>query len=344
MEKMRAAVITKVGTCEIREYDRPVPAANEVLIQNKACALCTWETRVFYGIKQMKMPYVEGHEVSGVVVAKGAEVSDEWAIGEKVIVRKFWSCGHCYFCRKGFGTQCITPDPNAEKYEANGGFCEYMVVPASDLFKCSQDIPFEKSALAEPISCVIHSIDKGRIDLGDDVLVIGAGIMGMLHIQLAKLRGARVIVSEIDENRRKLALEMGADIAFSPLEHDSEEYVKSLTEGRGADVVFNTASSVAVSELTPKLVAATGRIVAYSSQHPDDPAGIRFGDLHNREYELVGSVSPSVWDFQRAAKLISMNALKLDPLIEAIYPFEQAQQAFDAAKPGTFRIVLRIGE
>lgn len=344
MDKMRAAVITEVGKIEILTYNRPVPDPDEVLIQNKACALCTWETRVFNGIKNMGFPYVEGHEVSGIIAEKGKDVSNEWQIGEKVIVRKFYSCGHCYFCRKGFGTQCITPDPNAVKYEANGGFCEYMVVPASDLFKCEQEISFEHAALAEPVACVIHSIDKARIDLGDDVLIIGAGIMGILHLQIAKLKGARVIVCEIDANRRQLAKSLGADVVFSPKEVDSVGYVKSIIQGRGADVVFNTASSVAVSELATKLVANLGRIIAYSSQHPDDPVGIKFGDLHNREYEIIGSVSPTILDFQRAAKLISMKALKLDKVIEKVVPFAQAQQAFEDAKPNTFRIILTIGD
>lgn len=345
-EKMKAAVITEVGKCEIREVEKPVPGPGEVLIQNKACALCTWETRVFFGIKKREFPYVEGHEVSGIVAGKGAGVSDDFAIGERVIVRKFYSCGRCYYCKKGLETQClnVANDPNEERFEANGGFCEYMVVPESDLFKCSQELPFEVTALAEPLSCVVHSIDRAGVDLGDDVLIIGAGIMGILHLQLAKLKGARVIVCEIDEKKRKLAKKLGADVVFDPGEHDTVDYVRSLTDGRGADVVFNLASSAAVSQISLQAVAPGGRIIAYSSQHPDTPVGVPFGDLHNREYGIIGAVSPTVRDFQRAAKLISMNAVDLKAVIEKTFPFEKCQEAFDSAVPGTYRMVLKIGE
>lgn len=345
-EKMKAAIITEVGKCELREVEKPIPGPGEVLIKNKACALCTWETRVFYGIKKREFPYVEGHEVSGIVAGKGAGVSDDFAIGEKVVVRKFYSCGRCYYCKKGFGTQCLNvdKDPNAERFEANGGFCEYMVVPESDLFKCSQELPFEVTSLAEPLACVIHSIDKARIDMGDDVLIIGAGIMGILHLQTAKLKGARVIVCEMDDRKRELARQLGADVVFTPDEYDTADYVKSITEGRGADVVFNLASSAAVSQISLKAVAPGGRIIAYSSQHPDTPVGVPFGDVHNREYEIIGSVSPTVYDFQRAAKLISMNAVNLNAVIEKVFPFEQCQEAFESAVPGTYRMVLQIGE
>ncbi len=345
-QTMKAAFITEVGKCEIREVERPVPGPGEVLIQNKACALCTWETRVFYGIKNRQFPYVEGHEVSGIVAEKGPGVSDDFAVGEKVIVRKFYSCGRCYYCKKGLGTQCLNvdKDPNEKRFTANGGFCEYMVVPEADLFKCGQDLPFEVTALAEPLSCVIHSIDKARIDLGDDVLIIGAGIMGILHLQVAKLKGARVIVCELDAKKRELAASLGADVVFTPQEHDTVEYVRELTEGRGADVVFNLASSATISQISLQAVAPAGRIIAYSSQHPDTPVGVPFGDVHNREYEIIGSVSPTVHDFQRAAKLISMEAINLNAVIEKVFPFEQCQEAFASAVPGTYRMVLQIGE
>lgn len=144
---------------------------------------------------------------------------------------------------------------------------------------------------------MVHSVTKANIQLGEDVVVIGGGIMGQYHVMLAKRRGARVIMSEVDESRRALARKLGADITFNPMEKDPVEYVKSLTEGRGADVVFNT---TAIPSVVPQAIAMTGkagRMIQYSSMHPDAPAPVSPQMLHGNEPILTGSISPDVHDF-----------------------------------------------
>ena len=174
-----------------------------------------------------------------------------------------------------------------------------------------------------------------------DVVVIGGGIMGQYHVMLAKRKGARVIMSEVDEARRELALSLGADIAFNPMEHDPVEYVKSLTDGRGADVVFNT---TAIPSVVPQAIGMTGkagRMIQYSSMHPDAPTPVSPQMLHGQEIILTGSISPDGHDFYTANRLLSGGIVDCRPLIAKKFEFADAQKAFEAAiVPGTFRVII----
>ena len=342
MAKMLAAVVTDVGKTAIMEFDRPEPGPGEVLVKIRACALCTAEQRVFRGITNPPKPYIGGHEASGTVEGLGERLAGSWKIGDRVALRTYPSCGVCYYCRKGYGNQCENVSKIRSRFAANAGLCEYIVLPEFQLFRISDNVSFEQGALCEPISCVLHSIDKCKIDFGDDVVIIGAGIMGILHTQFAKMRGARVIVAEIDEKRRQIARSMGADVVFSPLDVDQVEYVKSLTEGRGADAVVNTTSVYEVAGQAIGMSGKLGRTIMYASQHPDEPVPVKLGQMHSRETELIGTISPAINDFRRAAKLLCMGAIHTDEIITDVVPMEQVQRAFESAVPGAYRIIVRM--
>ncbi|MDL2220701.1 zinc-binding dehydrogenase [Eubacteriales bacterium OttesenSCG-928-N14] len=342
MAMMRAVAVTDIGKVELIEVEKPQIGPGEVLVRNRAASLCTVEQRAFKGIIDMPKPFVGGHEVAGEIVELGEGLLGDWKVGEKVITRCFPTCHVCYYCRLGYENQCINGAKLRGKHKVNSGLGEFMAVPEFQLFKCAEDVPYEQAAITEPISCVLHSIDKGRIDFGDDVVVIGAGIMGLLHTQLSKLRGANVIVSEVSAERRALAEKMGANVTFDPTEKDPVEFVKSLTDGRGADVIFNTTAVSAVWDQAIGMVGKLGRIVAYSSQHPDNPVGVKMGNLHSREYEIIGTVSPAINDFRRAAKLHAMKALQLEELISAVIPYTDGQKAFETAVAGAYRVVIEM--
>ena len=206
-----------------------------------------------------------------------------------------------------------------------------------------QDLEDKKAAFAEPLACVLNSIEKGKIELGDDVVVIGGGIMGMLHVMSAKLSGARVILSEPDETRRKIAEELGCDITFNPIENDPVAFVRSLTDGRGAEAVFNTTPISAVAKQAVAMTAPMGRCVMYSSQHPDKPFEISPNWLHNTETIVTGAVSPSVRSFNRSVNMLSKRIIDPERLVSGIYDKEEAQEAFEASvRPDTYRIIITL--
>lgn len=347
MDVMKAAVFTDVGKVEIKEIEKPVPQKGEVLVKVKACALCTWEQRIFKGISHVSFPFIGGHEVAGEIEKIGEAVNKErWKIGQKVALRLLTSCGECYYCRIGAHNLCEMIGKKEESglpYPGPGGLSEYLVVSPTKLFKLANDIPFEIGALSEPLACVIHSVERANIELGDDVVIIGAGVMGLFHVMIAKIRGARVIVSEINSERQKLAKQLGADEIINPLGKDPVEEVKKLTGGRGADVVINTTPVSKVAETAVQIAGKRGRVIFYSSQHPDYPIQISPDWVHNSEIVITGSVSPGITDFYRATKLLSSKIVKPQPLISEIVPFEKIEEAFKKAiDPQNYRIVVQL--
>jgi L-iditol 2-dehydrogenase len=168
--------------------------------------------------------------------------------------------------------------------------------------------------------------------------------MGMFHMMLSKLRGARVIMSEIDETRRKLAESLGCDITFSPKEKDAVEYVKELTNGRGADVVFNTTVIPAVAAQAIAMTGKMGRCIMYSSVHPADQAiDLYPDDLHNTEKIITGTVSPSIQSYDVAVRLLNKGLINPSKLLNSVYSYEQGVEAFETAiRPDTYRVIVRF--
>ncbi len=352
-ETMKAVVIADDHKAEVREVKKPQPEAGKILMKVHACALCTFEQRMFTRDSHMPLPIVSGHEVVGEVAAVGPGIREsEYPAGKKVAARLLYACGRCYFCRRGEENLCENSNSQATKLEAAdgsekilsiGGLCEYVNVLPSQIFMIPDTIPDNRACFAEPIACVLKSIERGHIELGDDVLVIGGGIMGQLHVMAAKLSGARVIMSEPDPARRKLAEELGCDITFNPLEQEPIAFVKSLTDGRGAEVVFNTTPISAVAAQAVQMAAPMGRIVMYSSQHPDKPIEISPNWLHSSEAVITGAVSPSVRSFDRAVNLLSKGLIDPSRLISGEFAAEEAQAAFETAiRPDTFRCIIKL--
>ncbi|MPW25628.1 zinc-binding dehydrogenase [Alkalibaculum sp. M08DMB] len=344
-EKMNVVAIIDEKKVEIASVTKPVAKGKKVLINIKACGLCTWEQRAFTRENNMPLPFVGGHEISGVIEEIGDKLdSIQFPIGQKVVARLINVCGKCYYCRNGVENLCVEMnnlEDNEMEIFGTGGLGQYLLVDASQIYIMSHDISFEHATFAEPLACVVNSIDQGKIKFGDDVVIIGGGVMGMMHVILSKLRGAYVIISEPDEARRKLALELGADIAINPLKEDTVQIIKDLTQGRGADVVFNTTPIGAVAQQALEMVGYLGRLVYYSSMHPDNPVEISPNWLHKSQAIITGAVSPSVNSFHQSVQLISKGIVNPEKLISKVYNFNDAQKAFeDAVKPETFRIIV----
>lgn len=346
-EKMKAVAVTGEKKVEIIEIAKPIPKPNQILISIKACALCTYEQRIYNGVKKMKLPFIGGHEIAGEIAQVGSEIdSAKYKSGAKVAARIIYKCGSCYYCRRGQENLCVETGRqlvNEEGVSGLGGLGQYIALEASQVWLLPDDMSCVRAALAEPVACVVNSFEKGNPQLGDDVVIIGGGIMGMLHLICAKLRGARTIMSEPDEQRRNLAKELGCDIVIDPFKSDPVKAIRELTGGRGAEVVFNTTPISAVAEQAVQMTGNMGRCVMYSSQHPDVPIKVSANWLHNSEAVITGAVSPSVHSFETAVNLLSKNIINPDKLITGVFDYTQAEEAFEAAtKLDTFRIVIKF--
>ena len=341
MNSYKASVITSEKTFEIREFELKKPLAHQVLIKVEACAICTLEQRVYRGLMK-NYPFAGGHEIAGRVVETGDGVKSVQK-GDLAAVRLLTNCGECYYCRIGHENQCESSFKAFihEGVGGPGGLAEYMLVDARTVFRAGASLNPAHAALAEPLACCVHSVGNGRIAFGEDVVVIGAGIMGGFHIQLAKLRGARVIACEVDPARLDIARQMGADVLINSQERNAVDAVRELTEGRGADVVFCTAAIPALAQEAVAMTGKLGRAVMYSSFHPKEPVPLDVNAVHYSEMIITGSVNPGIRDFYAALRLLSLGLVKPAGLISAVYPFSEIAGAFERSiTPGTYRVIV----
>ena len=354
-ERMKAVTLTGVGQVELREYPKPKPGKHEVLVHMKACALCTVDQRAYRGITHNHFPSVQGHEGAGIVEAVGEEVHFI-KVGDNVVLQREF-CGVCHYCKENIN-QCLGRAQRSKEFAEHAkpgelarpieGYlsqmAQYLTVQENKVTRISPDVPFESAALTEPVSCVIHGVNRSRLKMGEIAVVIGAGIMGLIHVQVAKLKGATVIVSEMDPARRERAKQAGADYVVDPNQVDLKQFVIEHSWGReGAEVVFDTVPISSVFEQGLSILARAGRIVAYSSQHPDIPVPVSVGTIHSRELEIIGTMGSNNEETYLATQLISRGMVRTDLLIDHIFPAERCKDAFEAAiVPGTYRVVIRM--
>jgi L-iditol 2-dehydrogenase len=338
---MRAGVLVAPRELELREFILPRPGPGQILVGVRATALCTWEQRTYQGIQEVKAPFVGGHETAGVVAAVGQGVT-RLEVGDRVTLGPV-ACDECYYCRRGFPSRC---ESFLGRFSLDGawgpwGLAEYKLAPARAAFRIPAELSFEEAALAEPISCVVHSTRALQPELADDVVVIGAGPMGLLNLLVLKRRGARVIVCELDAARRDKARALGADVVLDPNDGDFAGQVRGLTDGRGADAVVAAVGSAAVDALAFEMVGKTGKVVLFASAHPSPPLQVDHNVLHKNEVDVLGVESKSVQDFQIAVRLLSQRLIDVRPLIDRCVPLRELETAFELAiRPDTYRVIV----
>lgn len=348
---MKAIILKQPKDFEIKEIRQPEIGEDEVLLRVKASGICTNDVRDYNGDCNYSYPRIGGHEYGGVIEKIGAAVNKErFHEGQKAVQYIIDDCKECYFCKHGDENICEDHAKskifhNPEGLSGYGGFGEYVAAKAEDLFLYPEDTSFEKMAFTEPLACVINSINRTNIQYGDDVVVIGGGTMGLLHVMLLKQKGARVILSEPLGERREKAMELGCDDTIDPMSEDAVKAVKDLTEGRGALFVFNTTAIPAIAGQAVEMTAPTGTTVMFSSIHPNEPVPVDMGAIHSYQKTITGAVSPTIASFHQAVQMIGKGLIDPTVLTEATYDYKDFDQAIKAAsKPDTYKVILKFGE
>ncbi len=346
MEKFKVLEISAPNEIKWIEWDKRDLLSDEVLVKISHFAICTSEQGIYTGERKAKYPVYMGHEVVGEIAEIGSNVPGDFQLGDYVAVSPMGICGLCYNCRKGLDNACLNRPQLIRKGNprGTGGFAEYMVIPAYQAFKLAKDVDLPSASLAEPVACCICSIDKADVNYGDNVMVVGAGIMGLIHVALAKLKGAHVIISEPNPQRREFALKYGADAAIDT-DKDFAEEVNRVTGGLGLQAVLLCGGPTTIIPDIIEACSIGATIVIYTSYQGNNKPGVELdmNRIHYKEVNLVGTISRRRDDFQRAAALIDKNEIDLKALVEKIYPKDQVEEAFaHAIKPDTFRILVRM--
>ena len=336
-------LMTKPGGIDIVQVVLPKPGYGEALVRIEATAICTWEQRSYSGAQDNKFPFVGGHESAGIVVALGPDYRGPLKIGDRVAVGGA-SCGSCHWCLTNQDRVCTGHYSGSVSYDCGwgpGGFAEYKIHP-SDGLAFVGDTAANIASLTEPLSCAVHAARLADVKVSSDVVVIGAGTMGLMNVIALKQRGARVIVSEVDPGRLAMAKLLGADVCIDASAVDPVERVKELTEGRGADTVITAIGHRVANEQGLEMLAQKGTLVLFASAHPETPIEISPNKWHNNEKRILGVLSSEKEDFYIAARLIRYELVDVSPLIQGTYPLAQLGAALEQSiTPGSYRIIVQ---
>jgi 2-desacetyl-2-hydroxyethyl bacteriochlorophyllide A dehydrogenase len=336
---MKAAVLIEPRNIEIQEVPDPTAGDSKVLVRIKNCGICTLEQRLYRGDLKIYYPIVPGHEASGEIVEVGANVIGDFSPGMRVALDLVTRCGQCYYCRTGRSNLCANRFKPGQ--QVLGGFGEYIAVEGSQVFPIPSNVTYQEAAFTEPVACCIRSLKKIQVTLGETVLIVGAGPMGLLHLQVARSMGARVLVSDPDAKRLDVATKLGAYVVIDPSKEDVKEVVRSQTDGIGVDACVVTSPAQAALSSGMSALAKGGRMNIYTSYLEEMPVPIDANTIHRNESLFTGSEGRTQMDFHQAVKLIAFGMVEVKPLISRVVHYEDISAGIEAAmSPDTLRVLL----
>ena len=328
---MKAARVYEIEDLRIEDVADPVCPEGGLVIDVGACAVCGTDLKVFlHGYKNLNPPQIIGHEISGSIADKGSKVRG-YNIGERVSVVPIVSCGECLSCRKGWTHLCMTFQKQTEAFGFYhpGGFAEYMVIPGKaikkgNLIKVPENVSDEEAAIAEPMACALNGQMLAGVGIGDEVLIIGSGPIGCMHISLAKTLGAtKIFVSEIKEKRLDLARQFGADYYINPAKENIKKIVMDATDNIGPSVIIIAAPSREAQEMSLEIAANRAHIDFFGGLPKDDSfARLDSNLIHYKELFIHGSSGSTAEQIKICIDLMSGKRVAGKKLISKIIALE----------------------
>lgn len=321
---MRAAYLVEPGRFELRDVPVPEPAPDEALIRIARTGICGTDIHIFHGnYAADSLPMIPGHEFTGHVAGWGDRVTG-LTEGQPVVVDMNIGCGLCYWCRRNEVLNC--PDVRQMGITMDGAFADYIAVPARLVIPAPVDVPTDVLALTEPLSCVVRAARKAQVTFGQSVLVIGAGPIGNLHVQLLRTIGAApIIVTDISQDRLDMA---PADYAVLP--DALEQTVMEVTDGRGADIVIESVGKLALYEQAQRLMRKGGHLAVFGLTGAGETLPVDILQTILTETSLKGSVAGMGQDMHDALTLLTHKRIDPTPFLGVEYPLEDIQAAFDS--------------
>lgn len=321
---MLALQIPEIGKLELIDTRKPEVRPHTLLVRVAASGICGTDPHILQGLYPANLPLIPGHEYAGVVDAMGDEV-EGFESGDHVAVDPNIVCNVCSFCRRGKVHLC--ENLIALGINMPGGFAEHCVVPVKQAFKIPKTLPLSHAALAEPVACCIHGIDLASITAGDRVIIFGAGPMGAIILQLARMHGASdVIMVDPQEGRRKRAEALGSSWVLDPAREQVVDAIRAEYPD-GAEVVFDCSGNVAAVQQALHLVMRGGVLMLYGICHKDQNLEINPFWVNDNEISVRGSYNnPNT--MSRALDLLASGRLDAGAIVTNRFPLEKGMDAF----------------
>ena len=341
---MKALLLSEYNDLQVTEMERPVPEADEVLVEVAACGICGSDVHGYDGSSGRRIPpIVMGHEAAGIVAGVGSEVIG-LSVGDRVTFDSTVYCGACSFCLKGDVNLCDHREVmgvSCGDYRRAGAFAEYLVVPARIIYKLPEKFSFVEAAMLEAVSVALHGVAVSEMKGDEKVLIIGAGMIGLLLLQAARAAGAaQIFVSDVDETRLRLAKELGADATLCMSGAALIDEMARVTKGRGVDVVLEAVGREETIRTAIDCVRKGGTVTLVGNISPQ--VALPLQKIVSRQIRLQGSCA-SAGEYPEAIRLIAEGVIKVKPLITAVAPLEEGSSWFSrlhAREPNLMKIVL----
>lgn len=325
---MKVAKLYSFRDIRIEEVPVPPIGHSDALVKTKACGICSGDVMPWYIEK--KAPIVLGHEFTGEIVKTGVNVKS-YKVGDRVFVHHHAPCMSCRYCRRGDYVQCSIWKSSVI---IPGGVSEYILIPSNNLekdtIKLSDDVSFEDGTFIEPTACVVKGLKRTQIQYGDTVLILGLGVMGMLHLLLAREYGAgRIICADKVKFRLNKALEFGADNVIDVSEGSLLDLLKKFTDGEMAEVVIVGPNSVDAMRQGIESVRPGGKVLFFTPARPGEKLEIDPNYLYFKDINIVNSYSCGPDDTAEAYGFIKKGIVSADKLVTHRFPIEKAAEAFE---------------
>jgi L-iditol 2-dehydrogenase len=336
---MLAAVFQGPGQMEVTEVETPEIGPDEVLVKVGANTICGTDVRIFRGekTKGIPLPTILGHEMAGHVYQVGREVKG-YEVGAPVAMAPVIACRRCFYCQHDMENLCL--NQKIVGYDVKGGLSEYVRIPAEaiaarNLFVAQNDLPSEYLALAEPLSCCVNGQQRSRIGLDSTVLIMGSGPIGLFHLQLSLLAGARtVIVSDPSAPRRGMASNFGAHITVDPTAEDLSAVVSQATGDLGVDSIIVCIGLPKLVNDALNLARQGGRINIFAGLSGQGWAEVEANLIHYKELEVTGTSNSRRSDYQIALRLIESGRVKVEPMVTDRFPLRAVREALAKTASG----------
>ena len=331
---MKAAVYYSNSDIRIEEVDDLTVGPREVRVRVMACGVCGSDVMEWYRVKRAWRPGgigAFGHECTGTIAEVGSAVDPEWRVGDRVVVTHHVPCNTCNACIRGHATACKTLHTTKFK-NGYGAFAEYVVLPEINVDRGMLRLPgpvsFDAGTFVEPLGCVVRGQRFAPTSDGRSVLVIGAGITGLLHIQAARLNGAGFIaVSNPSPERLEIARGFGAD-ATIPASEDVPARFRELNGGAGADTVIVTAPVPVCVEQSLEAIGPGGTILFFAPTNPEVQSRINVWDLWQKEVTITHSYAADFHDLAIALKWIQHGRVNVTGMITHVFPLRETVKGF----------------
>ena len=342
---MKALVLKAYNEFSYEEVPEPEIGVDEVLVRVKACGICGSDVHGMDGSTGRRIPpIIMGHEAAGVIERVGSGVS-EWQVGDRVTFDSTVVTRPDFYSQKGIfnlsdhrrvlGVSCA-------EYRQHGAFAEFVAVPQSILYRLPESLSFEQAAMTEPVSVAFHAVNLIPGEINDSAVVVGCGMIGLFVVQALRIRGCgKIIAIDLDRSRLDMALKFGADHAFKSDEADVIDKIKTLTQGRGADLAVEVVGITPTIEFAINAVRKGGKIGLVGNLSPKIELPLQA--VVTRQLTIYGSCA-SAGEYPACLDMIASGRVKVDEMMSAVVPLVEAASWFERlhrGEPGLMKIIVR---